>query len=229
MDIDCDWSESISLDSRLESLDWVVENYPVRKDRFTDSWELPIGTGGAEPTLNSHRLIARQFFQPDERQLFQVREDGFSFNRLAPYSSFDDYIPEIRSLWEGFSSKLSPLSVRQIRLRNINRICLPGTTQHEFNKYFVAAPQNPYQVQGFLLRQDMIHPSGVRVISVLSPQIAGIGGVEVLLDIHVLTDISCSPGDWDQILDALSRLRAVKNELFLSSLTSKGQELLQSC
>ena len=40
-------------------------------------------------------LAAFQFLQTDEKQLVQVRALGFSFNRLAPYTGFDELLAEV--------------------------------------------------------------------------------------------------------------------------------------
>ena len=55
----------------------------------------------------------------------QVRAQGFSFNRLAPYSGLDDYLPEIERTWSLYVDLASPVQIRAIRLRYINRILLP--------------------------------------------------------------------------------------------------------
>jgi hypothetical protein len=53
-----------------------------------------------------------------------VRAEGFSFNRLEPYSSFDEYLPEIERTWKRFVDVMSPIQIRRIVLRYINRIFL---------------------------------------------------------------------------------------------------------
>ena len=83
---------------------------------------------GELPALSiKHGVQALQFLQDDERQLVQVRVQGFSFNRLAPYTSLDDYLPEIKRTWGLYVDLVKPVQVRQIRVRYINRILLPMT------------------------------------------------------------------------------------------------------
>ena len=67
-------------------------------------------------------IQALQFLHADEKQLVQVRAQGFSFNRLAPYTSLDDYLPEIERTWHLFVGLASPVQIRVVQLRYINRI-----------------------------------------------------------------------------------------------------------
>jgi uncharacterized protein (TIGR04255 family) len=76
-----------------------------------------------------HGLQALQFLQKDEKQLIQVRAQGFSFNRLAPYGSLDEYLPEIERTWNLFRSLASPAQVRVVRLRFEPQICFPDNEQ----------------------------------------------------------------------------------------------------
>lgn len=66
-----------------------------------------------------------QFLKNDEKQLVQIRPQGYSFNRLAPYGGFDEYLPEIERAWRLFVDIVMPLQVKLIRLRYINRFLLP--------------------------------------------------------------------------------------------------------
>jgi len=76
--------------------------------------------------------------------LTKVRMQGFSFNRLAPYTSLDDYLPEIERTWGLFASIASPVQIRVVRLRYINRILLPLTNGRvELEDYLKVGPRLP--------------------------------------------------------------------------------------
>jgi uncharacterized protein (TIGR04255 family) len=62
-------------------------------------------------------LMGLQLLLPDEKQLVQFRRNGFSFNRLAPYSSLDNYLSEIERTWNVFLTLTKPLQVRSVQLR----------------------------------------------------------------------------------------------------------------
>jgi uncharacterized protein (TIGR04255 family) len=57
-------------------------------------------------------LAAFQFLKNDEKQLVQFRNEGFSFNRLAPYTTLDDYLPQIKKNWEIYRIVAAPSEIR---------------------------------------------------------------------------------------------------------------------
>ena len=63
----------------------------------------PTSSQAFQITACAKRAIqSLQFLHEDEKQLVQVMAQGFSFNRLAPYTSLDDYLPVIQRTWELF-------------------------------------------------------------------------------------------------------------------------------
>lgn len=89
-------------------------------------------------------LAAYQFVQSDGKQLVQVRAQGFSFNRLAPYTGFDDMLAEVERTWHLYVKIASPVQIRVIRLRYINRILLPLVEGRvELDEYLKVGPKLP--------------------------------------------------------------------------------------
>ena len=72
-----------------------------------------------------HLVSGLQFLSADERQIVQIRPEGYSFNRLAPYGSLDEYLPDIEWSWGRFRELTRPVQIRGIGLRYINRMLLP--------------------------------------------------------------------------------------------------------
>src|SRR3974377_1396050 len=65
------------------------DKYPKSRTQFMQGYRID-GVGAPSPTMSSRLGVqALQFLHEDERQLVQVRAQGFSFNRLAPYTSLD--------------------------------------------------------------------------------------------------------------------------------------------
>ena len=67
-----------------------------------------------------------QFLKRDRCQLVQFRKQGFCFNRLAPYSGLEEYVPKIERTWGLFRELRNPVRVQKVSLRFINRIVLPA-------------------------------------------------------------------------------------------------------
>ena len=158
-DVDCDLPPGFDLAALEEpARARFRDQYPKLRTQFIQ--EHRIETAVEAPPKMSTRLgvQAFQFLREDERQLVQVRTQGFSFNRLAPYTSLDDYLPEIERTWRLYADLVSPVQIRVIRLRYINRILLPMTTKGvDLDEFLKIGPRLPDQekleLSGFLIQQ----------------------------------------------------------------------------
>jgi len=146
VDIDCDTPQAQEV-AALETVarDRFRDRYPKFRTRFRQGFRIePQSEGSPQISTGRPGIQAFQFLQEDEKQLVQVRTQGFSFNRLAPYTSLDDYLPEIERAWGLFVGLASPAQIRRIRLRYINRILLPLTAGRvELGDYLTVGPRLP--------------------------------------------------------------------------------------
>ena len=188
-------------------------------------------------------LQALQFRQEDEKQLVQIRPQGFSFNRLAPYSSLDDYLPEIERTWRLYVDLVAPVQMRAIRLRYINRIVLPMAANtidlDEFLKIGRGFPdQDKLVFSGLFIQQTAIEKdTGAEVNLVLrgqTPKVETLAvnpkveTLEVILDITVAAAVRSEETDWANMQPVVASLRRLKNRIFAGTLTIKCMELFQS-
>jgi len=128
IDIDCDMPPGFDIDAlEAPAREIFQPQYPLKRRKYSQlfkieqrSEEMP-AVHSAQPALE-----ALQYLRNDEKQLVQVRMQGYSFNRLAPYTSLDDYLPEIQRTWNLFVRLAMPIRIRAVRLRYINCILLPG-------------------------------------------------------------------------------------------------------
>jgi uncharacterized protein (TIGR04255 family) len=184
------------------------------------------------PTHTAQRVVhAYQFVTADERQVVQVRSQGFSFNRLAPYSTLDDYLPEIRRVWESFVDFAAPVRVELIRLRYINRIPLPAADGAAAPDLYVQmSPRLPGDDRlsrtAFLSQQVAVETAtGNNATIILASQPAEAEGVPVVLDIETSRAQPIEPNDWESIISCIESLRELKNAIFFNSLTPRCMEL----
>ena len=130
VDIDCDMPPGFDLVALEKAAREAFEpQYSKFRAMFLEQHRLE--AKGAEPSVHTadRAIQALQFAHDDGKQLVQVRGQGFSFNRLAQYTTLDDYLPEIERTWRLFLDLALPVQVCVIRLRYINRILLPMTKQ----------------------------------------------------------------------------------------------------
>jgi uncharacterized protein (TIGR04255 family) len=174
-----------------------------------------------------------QFLQEDGKQLVQMRAQGFSFNRLAPYSTLDDYIGEIERTWNVFVKVASPVQVRAIRLRYINRILLPTSGgKVELDDYFKICPHLPdeekFVFAGFLNQHVAVEKAtGNQVNIILAAQPLDNNKFPILFDITAASAITLDPGNWAGILAIIQSLRHLKNGVFRNTLTQACLNLFQ--
>lgn len=91
--------------------------FPKKEDHISQTFTFP------------NRVLARSlegvfFRSEDGRNIAQFRRDGFTFNRLKPYTSWQELWPQAFALWKQYESLARPLSVVRVALRYINHIQL---------------------------------------------------------------------------------------------------------
>ena len=172
-------------------------------------------------------LQAFQFFSADDKQIVQFRANGFSFNRLAPYSHLDDYLPEIERVWQIFVSLAMPVTLRKIGLRTINRLLVPmADGKVTLEDYLRIRPRLPDEkaltFTGFLNHHRAAEPAtGNHVNTVLTTQAVEGSNLPLLLDIDTFRPVKVAPPPWPEIVAILASLRSLKNRVFWNTLTEE--------
>lgn len=98
VDIDCDLPTALDHQTLREAAGEALRaRYPKFRQPLIQQHVFK-QEGNQAPEMQVHQgQGAMQFLTEDEKQLVQFRSNGFSFNRLAPYTSLDDYFPEIEA------------------------------------------------------------------------------------------------------------------------------------
>ena len=77
---------------------------------------------GMGPQVQDMGLRGIHVKTADEKSVAQFRVDGFTFNRLKPYTSWEEILPEARDLWLVYCDIAKPKSVSRLGTRYINHI-----------------------------------------------------------------------------------------------------------
>jgi uncharacterized protein (TIGR04255 family) len=226
LDIECDLPPGLQIAALQErALNVFRDSYPKLRTQLLQEHQIKLQSG-EQPALSvKHGVQALQFLHEDERQLVQVRIQGFSFNRLAPYTSLDDYLPEIERTWGLYVDLVKPVQVRQIRVRYINRILLPMTDRRvDLDHYLTVAPRLPdedrLELLGFLNQHVAVETAtGNQVNMVLTAQPPENNKLPVIFDNSAVNSEPCEPDSWAGILERIEALRALKNHVFMRTLT----------
>jgi len=161
----------------------------------------------------------------DEKTIAQFRPDGFTLNRLKPYTSWDLISVEALRLWAVYLDLAKPQAVTRLALRYINHLNLPGPVA-DLAEYIVEAPRLPGTTPGvittFRSHLTLEYPESqmkANVNRVLETSIET-SGPSILFDIDVYR-----PGPIDPrggvLPEALLRLRDYKNRIFFEGITER--------
>lgn len=235
LDVDCDMppGQQIALLEKTARNAFRPE-YSKFRTAFIQTHQIEAKADQPPQMSVQHAIQAFQFLSEDEKQIVQLRTQGFSFNRLSPYTSFDDYLPQIEKAWRLFISVASPIQIRSVRLRYINRILLPlAKNKHiELSHYLKIGPRLPdeerFTLVGFLDQQTAVETgTGNRVNIILTGQPAENDSAPIIFDIATESVIKAEPKSWDLLLAQIVSLRALKNHIFKNTLTEQCLNLFQ--
>lgn len=234
IDFDCEMPLDYSLaDLRTDADKAFLAEYPERLQIFSDEFSVR-GYSHAPPELDASRVLSSfRYISIDKLTVVQVRPIGFSFNRLAPYRSLDDYLPEIQRAWHVFAEFAKPLSLTEIKLRYINLIRVPEQFgKVSLNDYFKFVPQD-IEDQSIRLDKFLVHKVGseqttANLVKVtLTDQPMEQNFLPIILDIETSAKTSLEPGNWEGIRRRLGDLRSLKNKVFEGELKPKCISLFQ--
>ncbi|MFV1994680.1 MAG: TIGR04255 family protein [Verrucomicrobiales bacterium] len=203
------------------------EHYPTRIKIMRHTLRMSLEEDDHPSLDEADSTTGLRFDNPEGNQLIQVRQDGFSFNRLAPYVSFDDYLPEVRRCWELYREVFQPVMVRRISLRYINRILIPisGDGTAPLGEFVTVAPRLP-EIEGVsmagFMSQVQLRETDHELIANMTltgqPIADGNTDAPMILDIDTFQNGSFDP-DSQEIWDSFDLLRRLKNRIFRGSLS----------
>ena len=171
------------------------------------------------------------FKDSEEKSVVQFRLNGFTFNRLAPYSNWETIFPETMRLWREYVDVARPVTVVRLAARYINRLRLPLAIP-DLSTYLTAPPQIPegipQSVRSFLTRVVVVdQQTGHSAILTQALETLPVdpGHLSVLLDVDAYRDVEYADPNDLRIERVLNELRQVKNNIFFSSITEAAAEL----
>jgi uncharacterized protein (TIGR04255 family) len=195
------------------------------------------GKFGIEVVDNKTRFISPQdrgiqgymFKSEDDKNIAQFRKEGFTYNRLKPYISWDNAINETKYLWNIYKQEAKPELITRIAVRYINHLQIP---LGDLSDYITNPPRVPdgvpKQISSFLSRiviNDTEREIRANVTQALEKSLEA-NYVTIILDIDVYKVENYDVDD-ERIWLIFNRLRELKNLIFFSSITEKAVERYQ--
>src|SRR5437870_986367 len=138
LDIQVQFASPVEL-ARLEAFhDLIRADYPVKTSRVKWQGQIELGQ---ERVAQEVRRGAQGFMfrSADDTRVVQARQDGFTFNWLKRYHTWEALRDEARRQWERYREAFHPEAVTRLGLRYVNRIEIP-LPFNDFREYVKTAP-----------------------------------------------------------------------------------------
>jgi uncharacterized protein (TIGR04255 family) len=210
----------------------ISENFPTIEPFYKGIGALLYQPGESFKVDTSEQQIGYWFRSEDNLRTFQASLEGFSFNRLAPYESWEEFSSEAKKLWEIYKEICSPINVTRVAVRYINQINIPAHELTELKDYLKTVPEvSPKLPQNALqtfFMQLHIPQGDLDCMLIINEAIAPPVNpefVSVILDLDLFRQQIWSSDD-EEIWCFLEKLRDRKNEVFEASITDKTRELI---
>lgn len=212
----------------------VKERYPIIRDRRKIEGGFRFDAGAKPRVISSKdEIYGYMFYSSDQSSVVQARLDGFSFNKLKPYSNWEEFSKCAFDLWGIYVKIARPCKINRLSLRYINRIELPLPLK-SFDEYVLTspglAPTIDFGVANFFTKMVMTNPE-IDAIANLTEAIEQEDTVKnvlpLIFDIDVVKNVDLEVSNMDAVVDIMNKLREFKNKLFLESFTDKTKDLFK--
>lgn len=200
----------------------LLPDYPVIEEqrefeaslRLSETGE-PVSSGTIKG-LQGHRLRS-----PDRINIAQFRKDGFTHNRLSPYTDWKSVSGEALRLWDIYREVVNPVRLTRLALRYINHLTIPP--RGALPDYLVVGPPKipgaPEILTNFLLQVSSASPKGYQAnVSLTLERGDDPTRSAVLLDIDVYTTQGLGLAQ-PQLIPVLEHLHQLKNDIFFGCIT----------
>ena len=231
MDIRVAFDPPPSIETLRGLYNQVKDRYPSIDERRGFKAEIRVESGRISPPSAEDLGFAGLWCKSaDGEQIVQFRPDGFTLNRLPPYTSADALIGEGLELWNLYVNATDPVSVTRVALRYINALKLPIRSEEDFANYLTAAvttpPSTPQLVSSFLIRAMVHDGNEVAIVTQKFESVSAGEDSPVMLDIDVYRAENL-PSHSSELSGIFKRLRELKNQIFFGYITDKTVELYQ--
>jgi uncharacterized protein (TIGR04255 family) len=234
IDIQVTFPSPIDL-AQLEGFHRAIQNeYPLKQRRV--KWESEIRVEEPEPQQTVQRGPEGFMFRSkDGQRLVQVRQDGYTFNWLKPYSTWAEFRDQARMHWDRYKSTYHPKTINRLGLRYINRIEIPLPFS-DFREFVKTAPEVasglPQGLSAFFMRCEA-PDNARRILAVITETMQAPIDDEsgkrlpLIFDIDVVDPTVYDDPATSKVWQKLEEMREYKNEVFFQSITDRAKEMFR--
>ena len=186
------------------------------------------------PSVNtSSEPMGFSYRSESEKDIFQVRKDGFSHNRLSPYKEWQSFSAEARRLWLVYKAAAEPTTIELIGLNYINEIYIPfGASFEDYLRTYVEVPiELPQTLMGFSFTYQILIPNDGGFLQIAQ----GYGPYKkpdhstVILNIQASKQLNRNSSEIseDELWSMFERLRAAKSGAFQACITDRVRAMIR--
>lgn len=234
LDIKTTLPESVDLNTLQKFQDKFRDSYPNKETKV--EWKAAFQIKQNESPVISNTPpseVGFIFNPPDKSRLVQARFDGFTFNQLKPYTSWEEFSTEAKTLWEHYVEITNPINITRIAVRYINRIEIPlpiKTLDDYLNTRPVISAGIPQTIEDFFMRITIAPTEEKPFTAIITEAIdnskANPKILPLILDIDVFKLTNMTPTD-KEIWNIFEEIRLFKNEIFINSITDETKKLFK--
>jgi uncharacterized protein (TIGR04255 family) len=180
-------------------------------------------------TANQDQL-GYAFVGGEGKHVTQFRVNGFSFSRLAPYQTWEQFRNEAKTLWLSYRKIVGALPVVRVGLRYVNQLDLP-TPVRDFRDFIRSYPEISsdlsQELAGFFMQVQIPQEdiAGMVILNEAMVPPPGPDIVSVVLDINIFKQ-GLKLETEDELWNTMEVLRLRKNLIFEGCITNTTRELI---
>lgn len=224
--------EGLSVDTIAAIHPYIIDNFPTVEPFYKGVGSITYEPGSLLKVDTLEQQNGFWFRSEDNLQTLQATLEGFTFNRLAPYRSWEEFSGEAKTLWAIYKKICEPTHVTRAAVRYINQINIPIAELTELKDYLKTVPEvasnlPQHALQSFFM-QLQIPQQDLKCMLVINEAIAPPMNPEVvtvIFDLDLFRQQIWESND-EEIWSFLDKLRERKNEVFEASITDRTKELI---
>ncbi|MCF4966579.1 TIGR04255 family protein [Nostoc sp. CMAA1605] len=228
IDIQVQLPQEVKLDVLAQVYSSIQAEYPKREEILVFQGQMIAGASVGATASQSQ--IGYRFFSDDQKQIIQVRLDGLTFSRLAPYDCWERFRDEAKRLWSIYQSLTNPVVITRLALRYINRLDIPLPVS-DLNNYLRTFPEVssdlPQGLSGYFMQlqipQEQLPTILVLNQALVPPPTQNFISILLDLDLFLEQDI---PQDEIEFWEVLEKMHEQKNKAFEACITEHTRELI---
>lgn len=186
--------------------------------------------GGVLTATAKQDQIGHALVGGEGKHVVQFKVNGFTFSRLAPYQTWQQFRNEAKTLWESYRQIVGMLPVVRVGLRYVNQLDIP-TPMRDFRDFVRLYPEVSADLTqglaGFFLQvqipQEDLGSMAILNEAMVPPSRPDVASV--VLDIDVFKQ-GFKPESDDEVWNVLEEFRVRKNLIFEGCITNKTRELI---